>query len=183
MDALTSLDRAVVWRFVEPPATELERFSRRMAADRSTTRSTPPVRPFLVVTPAGMRDADTLRRALVVRGATIVDRRPIADWPRFASVTSHRRPERDDLLRAYAEEQVWRGLFPRAAAELWLLDGERSFERLHAWKPALHQVTRGVQVTVQSLYDSYVTQLSAFHAPEPRELDREWRALNALLPV
>jgi hypothetical protein len=183
MDAITSLDRAVVWRFVEPPPKELERFSCRLAADRSTRRSIPPVQPFLVVTPAGMREADELRRALVVRGATVVERRSIADWPRLASVTSPRRPEREEILRAYAVEQVWRGLFPRASAELWLLDGERSFERLHAWKPALHQVTRGVQVTVQLLYDSFVTHLPAFHAPAPCDLDREWRALNALLPA
>ncbi|MBI5362871.1 MAG: hypothetical protein HZA53_06805 [Planctomycetes bacterium] len=183
MNAQSSLDRAVVWRFETPPRPELESFARRLAADLTSLRTPAPARPFLAVTPAGARFSDELFRALAIRGVAITERRSVTDWPRIASALHARSLDHEALLRAFAHEELWRGLFPREDAEVWILDGDRAFERARAWKAQLRERLRGVQVTVQSLYDSFEAGLHAFHVPEPTELEREWRALTALRAV
>lgn len=179
MNAQSSLERAVVWRFDPPSRSELDGFARRLAADLASPRTPAPARPFLAVTPAGARFADELLRAFAIRGVVITERRSAADWPRIASALHARSLDRDALLRAFAHEEVWRGLFPRTDAEVWLVDGDRAFERARAWKARLRERVRGVQVTVQGLYDSFEVGLHAFHVPEPLDLEREWRALAA----
>ncbi|MBK7876954.1 MAG: hypothetical protein IPJ77_14615 [Planctomycetes bacterium] len=181
MDALSSLERTVVWRFDAPTRAELESFRARLAADLSNPRTPPPVRPFAVVTPAGLRFAESLERALSVRGARVAEKRALSDWPRAATALYAKSFDPDRLVRAFAYEELWRNLFPRQDAELWMLDDDRALERARAWKAELRQRVRGVQVTVQGVFESFEAGLHAFHLPDPIDLEREWRATMALL--
>ncbi len=180
MDALSSLERTVVWRFDAPTRAELDSFRARLAADLANPRTPPPTRPVVGVTPAGLRFADSLERALAVRGAPIVEKRTFADWPRAATALYARSFDPDRLVRAFAYEELWRNLFPRQDAELWVLADERALDRARAWKAELRARVRGVQVTVQGLFESFEAGLHSFHLPEPLDLEREWRAAIAL---
>jgi hypothetical protein len=176
MDASTSLERDVVWRFEPPTSEQLARFRARIIADLSRGKEIPPARPFAIVSPAGMRQAADLERAFCVRGARVVEKRLHPRWPRCASAVIGQGLERDSLLRAYLHEQLWTALFPRAHAELWILENDRALERALAWETALRELAPGVRVTVQGLLESLDAELTAFHLPIERNLEREWRA-------
>lgn len=188
MDALTSLERDVVWRFETPSRAALERLRARVVADLARKIDVPPPRPFVVVSPAGMRRAIELERALCVRGARVVEKRFHPRWPRSAAIAIARELASgaandiareltsDALTRAYLHEELWNGLFPRGHAEVWILEDERALERALAWRDALREVAPGVRVTVQGVLESSEVDLEPFHLPIERHLEREWRA-------
>ena len=85
----------------------------------------------------------------------------------------------DRLVRAFAYEQLWRNLFPRQDAELWMLADDRALERARAWKAELRERVRGVQVTVQGVLEGFEAGLHSIHVPDAVDLEREWRAATA----
>lgn len=177
MNSLTSLERTVVWRFDDPSSADLASFRSRVRADLATSKKPEAVRPFLVVTPVGLRAADELLRAFAIRGIVLAERRVIEPWPRCASAMSARTLDDVETLRSFTHEEIWRALFPRGDAEQWVLDGDVSLERARAWRTALREIVRSVRVTVQGVRDSVEIELPALHVPESADLEREWRAL------
>ncbi len=187
MDAETSLDRPVVWRTNAPSAAELELVSRRMRAAHELVRAAqlrPPSAPaFLIVTPAGLRRETDLERELAIRGVVVRERRPLLEWSRAASILrggaagEAREMESGALASALALEDVWRGLFPRDAAQLWILADDRSLERARAWRQLLRRSLRGVQVILQGVHDSREIELESLHVPNSDAVEREWNAL------
>lgn len=177
MNSLTSLERTVVWRFDEPSNADLATFRSRVRADLATTRQPQAARPFVVVTPVGLRATDELQRALAIRGITLAERRVLEPWPRCASTMLARTLDDAETLRSFTHEELWRSLFPRGDAEQWILADDVSLERARAWRNALRDVVRSVRVTVQGVRDSSEIELAAVHVPESADLEREWRAL------
>lgn len=177
MNSLTSLERTVVWRFDDPSTADLASFRSRVRADLATSKTPPAVRPFVVVTPVGLRAADELQRAFAIRGIVRAERHVLEPWPRCASAMYARTLDDAETLRSYTHEEIWRALFPRGAAEQWVLDGDVSLERARAWRTAVREIVRSVRVTVQGVRDSVELELPALHVPESADLEREWRAL------
>lgn len=191
MDAETSLDRPVVWRTSAPSAAELELVSRRIRSAHELVRAAqlrPPSAPaFLIVTPAGLRREAELERELSIRGVVVRERRPLLEWSRAVSILrggaagEAREMESGALAAALELEEVWRGLFPRDAAQLCILADDRSLERARAWRELLRRSVSGVQVTLQGLHDSRTFELEALHVPNSDAVEREWNALALAL--
>lgn len=180
MDADSSLERPVVWRTSTPSPAELELALRRLREAALLKDRPANVPPFVVVTPSGLRRRETLTRALEIRGVRVVERRTITNWARIASVLSLPAGGFDTKCAAdaLALEEVWRGLFPRDEAELWVLADDRSLERARAWRASLGESVRGVQVTLQDVRDSRTLELGALHVPASHAVEREWLLLG-----
>jgi hypothetical protein len=186
MDAETSLDRPVVWRTRVPSASELELALRRLRAARELAERGPTDRPpvsappFVVVTPAGLRRIQALERDLAIRGIAVRERRTLEAWSHAASALLPGALDAPSIAGALVLEEVWRGLFPRDAAELWILADDRALERARAWREGLRASLRGVQVTLQALHASREIELRALHVPDSDAVEREWSVLTAV---
>lgn len=137
----------------------------------------PPIRPFLIVTPAGFDRRALLRGLLGRAGVEVLRIESVADWPLAATPLYVRRPTVDRIIRAVGHEAAWNRLFPDPRAERWELD-EASYRCLIAAKPSLRRALGIISKRVLIGDRPVEVRLHPFHVPDPADLETEARLLN-----
>ncbi len=137
--------------------------------------------PFLVVTPEGTEDRVRLRDSFLLAGIHVLRRISIPNWARAQTILSVHRYEEDDLLRAWAEEELWRLLYPGDRGECWFLWSPRVCRRLVTDLKSLLPELAGRKTRVTLRDRSIPLLLPPVHVPDEGGLDGEFRRLTWLL--
>ena len=173
------------FRFAEAfAASEVEQVRQEWYATQRAALATPPARPFLIVTPAGLPLRDRISDLLSSHDIPVTSRQALPDWPRTSTLLYARTPDDERLSVALAFERLWKAMSLVTCAERWDLRSADDHVRLSLLKRALNQALGTISVHVElpgvALRTSGSTaHLRAIHVPDAADVARESRILDS----
>ncbi len=139
------------------------------------------VRPFLVVTPHGLRCKRKLEDYFQEKNIVIQEQKEICNWAAVSTTLYIRRFDEGRLRIALMFEALWQLLFPANTAEYWRLKSTSDLLKPVDQKTILRQKFKSIDIRLISPRIDHNIKLHSFHLPDWENLAREFICLKQVL--
>ena len=155
--------------------------ARLTAVRHAFAKTTRPVRPSIVITPAGLPHLAAIERRLVELEIRVARRDELPDWARLSSALQVTWDDEAGLAKAWAFEQLWRHLFPADRCLIVELASMADFTRFWIEKLGMREELGAQLVTGQTPRLAFRAKVHPFHSADPGRLAVESAWLDQLI--